>query len=591
LLYFVGLGAAPLSNPDEGLYGELPREMLETSKFVTPQCNYAAYPDKPPLIPWLGAALYRVAGCTSFTARFWAAASGLAGVAAVYLLGRALFDPATGVLGALIYATSAGTVVFSRFMLLDQPIATLLSWTLLGAWQMTSAKGSRRRRGWACAVGAFAGLAVLTKGLQGVVLPGAVFVVTLAADRGFRARLRGSAVAWAFATFLLVALPWHLLAAVQDPESLRILLFNEQIDRFLDHREPLDYDTLPVPLFLGIFLAWGFPWSLSLGVIPGRGGFPAPGPLRGRRDVPSPSPARFVLVWLLVVLGFFAASQCRLPPYSLPALPALALLLAPGWRTQFTRASCPVGWRALLGPALLALTGAGFLGALRWSGDAVTEFTGSRDLTALAYAVSCAALVLGGVGGILARRRGGPWALASMALAALLFSITGALGLAIYQERESFSPVAAALRADRAAPEAVVVLEHPREYESIGGLCFFLGRRVLVLKQADRPSSPYPHGPSERFFVDEDEFWALWRSDAQVYFVGDPASAYPNSRFHRERCRLLCDLRGRRVMANAASREWPRPEAKGKSLPVGTFLVSPEESRGTIPLPSRTGPP
>ena len=78
LLYLTKLGAFPLSNPNEGLYGELSREMMETGNYVTPQRIYAPYPEKPPLLAWLGAALCRVAGCTEFTARFWTATAGLA---------------------------------------------------------------------------------------------------------------------------------------------------------------------------------------------------------------------------------------------------------------------------------------------------------------------------------------------------------------------------------------------------------------------------------------------------------------------------------------------------------------------------------
>ena len=76
-LYFVKLGGAPVSNPDEGLYAEIPREMAETGDYLTPHCNFARYHDKPPLMAWLTAGMYKVFGVSEFTARFWTAACAL----------------------------------------------------------------------------------------------------------------------------------------------------------------------------------------------------------------------------------------------------------------------------------------------------------------------------------------------------------------------------------------------------------------------------------------------------------------------------------------------------------------------------------
>src|SRR6476661_7086670 len=56
LLFFGGLGAFPLLEPDEGRYAEIPREMLALRDFVTPRLNGVLYFEKPPLYYWLNAA-------------------------------------------------------------------------------------------------------------------------------------------------------------------------------------------------------------------------------------------------------------------------------------------------------------------------------------------------------------------------------------------------------------------------------------------------------------------------------------------------------------------------------------------------------
>src|ERR1051326_2863249 len=74
VFFFALLGARPLSNPDEGRYTEIPREMLETGDFVTPRLNGVKYFEKPPLMYWLTASSLRVFGINEFGARFWCAA-------------------------------------------------------------------------------------------------------------------------------------------------------------------------------------------------------------------------------------------------------------------------------------------------------------------------------------------------------------------------------------------------------------------------------------------------------------------------------------------------------------------------------------
>ena len=101
-------------------------------------------------------------------------------------------------------------------------------------------------------------------------------------------------------------------------------LYNEHIARFLSRRVPHDYGQVPVLLFLALALLWLFPWIAFL---------PAGlhQSMRDLRERASLEPCRLEatlapLLWAAVVLGFFAVSA-RQEYYSLPALPALALLV------------------------------------------------------------------------------------------------------------------------------------------------------------------------------------------------------------------------------------------------------------------------
>ncbi|MEO8056285.1 MAG: hypothetical protein ABI768_14090, partial [Acidobacteriota bacterium] len=62
-------GRVPLFEPDEGRYGEIPREMLATGDWVTPRLNGVLYFEKPPLYYWSVAASMAVLGPTELAVR------------------------------------------------------------------------------------------------------------------------------------------------------------------------------------------------------------------------------------------------------------------------------------------------------------------------------------------------------------------------------------------------------------------------------------------------------------------------------------------------------------------------------------------
>jgi hypothetical protein len=118
----------------------------------------------------------------------------------------------------------------------------------------------------------------------------------------------------------MVFLPWHILLAWQDPAFLRFYFVNEQIARFLGRRDPINYTPLSVPAFWTSTLLWLFPWFLFLpGALPRRGG-------RLRRRL------ALVWIWSAGILLFFTLTGSRMEYYALPAFPALAVILASGWR-------------------------------------------------------------------------------------------------------------------------------------------------------------------------------------------------------------------------------------------------------------------
>ena len=389
LLFFWQLGAVPLTEPDEGRYTEVPREMLARGDFVTPRLDGVLYFEKPPLTYWLGAAAIRAFGLNEFAARFWMALFAVLGVVVVWRLGRDIGGPRVGLLAAGALATMPLYLAVGRLVTLDMTLTFFITLALACFWRAHRDDGRSRRLFW---YGAFvaAALATLTKGLIGVVIPAAVAGIYIALTRQWRVLARMPWLAGC-ALFLLVAAPWHVLAAMRNPDFLQFYFVHEHFLRFAtasaDRQEAWWY-------FVAIIVAGCLPWS---GLLPG---------LVRRRSAAADERHHsrvFLLTWFLFVFLFFTLSQSKLVPYVLPALPPFAVLAAltldegvaeRGWRRRLTQAGLVLA--SLLVGALggvLIWAGLGRLDREGLRGEFLpAQIVGGLALVAVALAVCVAAL-------------------------------------------------------------------------------------------------------------------------------------------------------------------------------------------------------
>ena len=130
VVFFFRLGASPLWDIDEGMHAATAKEMVLTGDWITPRHNGEPFYDKPPLFNWLTALSFQVLGFTELAARLPAALLGLGCVVVTYLLGRRIFDPATGFLGGAILATSILFVILARAVVHDMSLAFFMTLTL-----------------------------------------------------------------------------------------------------------------------------------------------------------------------------------------------------------------------------------------------------------------------------------------------------------------------------------------------------------------------------------------------------------------------------------------------------------------------------
>ena len=337
VVYIPGLFRPALLDDADSVHAEAAREILARSDWVTLHVNGIRYLEKAPLMYWSIAASFRAFGVSEWSARLPLALGVLALLLATYRLGSRHAGREAGFYASLVLATAFGPYIFTRILIPDIFVGLWL--TLAFDFFLQGMARERPARGSCWGLAAAAALGVLTKGLIGLVFvaatAGSFLIVTGNLPHLRRMRLASSA-----AVFLAIAAPWHLLAGLRNPAQGDVRGFfwfyfvNEQFLRYLNKRIPLDYDTVPLALFWGLTLIWLLPWCLFLP--PALAQIPFKWRTLRSRAVSCPGNERpmgqterlslLLGIWACVILLFFSFST-RQEYYTLPALPALALLV------------------------------------------------------------------------------------------------------------------------------------------------------------------------------------------------------------------------------------------------------------------------
>jgi 4-amino-4-deoxy-L-arabinose transferase-like glycosyltransferase len=316
LMFFANLGNYPLFNPDEALYAEPAREMLDTGEYVTTLLNYVVRFTKPPLCIWAMAGCYKIFGVSEFAARFPGALSGVLLVIATYLFAQRYLSRASAVVAASSLLTAPLFIGTAREAITDMPLSFFIAGGLMAFYHSFAARSA----GFLWLAYVLTGLAVMTKGPVGLILPVAVIGC-------FHLLRREIIEAWhwykpiiGLLIVAVISVPWFAIEiAITKGAYYNEFLVRENFQRFtsvVDHKGAWWYH---IAAMLGGFL----PWSVF---VP-QAWFKAINDWRLKRAESEPV-LIFASLWSLIVLAFFSASVSKLIPYTLPAFPALALLIA-----------------------------------------------------------------------------------------------------------------------------------------------------------------------------------------------------------------------------------------------------------------------
>jgi 4-amino-4-deoxy-L-arabinose transferase-like glycosyltransferase len=348
----------PLLLPDEGRYGEVARQMWLGDGLV-PLLNGVPFFHKPPLTYWVNMLGMSLFGPTPFTVRLGPALGAWLMGAALWLTLRRQQGPRVAGISLLVLATSPFYFIGGQYANHDMLVAGTISAAVLCFYRALDGGAPALRwwpldlpaLRWLIAGWAFCGLAILSKGLIGVVLPAVVIGPWLLAQGRWRDMLRLLHPLGLLAC-LAVALPWMLAMQQRYSDFFDYFIVEQHFRRYAS----TGFNNVQPGWFLwGVLPLLTLPWSPWLLASVRR--------LWAGGDSADVRRWHGLLVWwALVVVLFFSMPASKLVGYIMPALGPFCVLLALPFTTPGSRAS---RWlRSMV--ALAALFSLGLVAALAW---------------------------------------------------------------------------------------------------------------------------------------------------------------------------------------------------------------------------------
>lgn len=320
IVLFWHLGNRNLQDWDEGIYAQIAREIAQKGDWLTLHWNGEPWFEKPPLFMWITAAFFRLFEVNEFWSRATSTLSGVGLVWVSYRIAARQSGEATGVAASLILLTSLQFVEAARFGTIDVFLALFLYFAL---WAFLKVLEGNPKYWYAVSVSV--ALAGMAKGAAMVVIFPAVFI-SLVLGRKLGETVRCGHFWAAAAIALVILLPWHLaMALMHGQHFLDVYIGRHVMWRSLHTMDGHSGGVLYYPrkLLIG-FTPWVYlvPFALLAVLVECRR------QIFGRINLAAPTDKLVLLVFAMVVFGFYTLVQTKLRWYVLPAFPALAILIA-----------------------------------------------------------------------------------------------------------------------------------------------------------------------------------------------------------------------------------------------------------------------
>ncbi len=321
LMFWWRLGFLGLFDPDEPFYAQTTREMVQAHDWVTPQIFGQPQFEKPIFFYWQTIVAQQLFGDNELAARVPSALFATGLVFLTWIFGRRLLSPLAGFLAAVVLATGMEYIFMARLMLTDISLAFFVTAALYCLWRAAHEEEHRDR--WVILQFVASGLATLTKGPLGVLLPALGGMCFLWLTRT-RAPWRGRGLWIGLMAWLVIVVPWYAAMFVKFGwEYWDKFFVHENYGRLITAEHPRNnalfgfYDS-GLSYYPAMLLIGSLPWIPLVPAAAARA-WRAAGTHRG---------VKFIVCWSLPTLVFMTIAQSKLPSYIFFLFVPLALLVA-----------------------------------------------------------------------------------------------------------------------------------------------------------------------------------------------------------------------------------------------------------------------
>jgi 4-amino-4-deoxy-L-arabinose transferase-like glycosyltransferase len=352
-----------LIDRDEPRFAEASREIIERSDYVVAYFNNQPRLDKPPLTYWAQTVSYRIFGENDFAARFPSAVSAALIALSIFAWGRRIGGDKIGSWAAIIFTLSLQTFVHGKAAVADMWLVlfvTLAHWSgyeLIGlprsqtdsTIQPFNDLTSRRPSFWWWTFYLSLAFGFLTKGPIAWT-PLLTVGSTILLVRNLQLARRFKFMRGILFMLAVIAL-WGIPALTRTHgEFFAIGISRNVVGRSFATMEghgpnSLGMYLLLLPFYFITIFASFFPWSIKIPFLTAR--------LWRRQDKID----SYLIAGVVIIFVIFMLVTTKLPHYTLPAFPLLALLLARRLlaenRTRFLRNCAAVSTAAYLVVALV----------------------------------------------------------------------------------------------------------------------------------------------------------------------------------------------------------------------------------------------
>ncbi|HEX3625505.1 MAG TPA: glycosyltransferase family 39 protein [Verrucomicrobiae bacterium] len=362
LILLAGNWILPLTDRDEARFSEASREMIQRSDYIVPWFNGEWRLYKPALIYWCQIASYRVLGVNDFSARLPSVLFTVGTALLLFRWGRKIADAKTGFLAGAMFLTGLHMAVIGRIATADLALIFFFTLSAWSGWELTRpaavstapgngraglpvGQGESAMGQWPASVAVAAppgvsavpansrwkwwlifyvslGFGFLAKGPEAWLPLGVLILGRALRKDSFRLPL-AETVAGIVVPLAMIA-AWGIPALEETHGMFWKVGMNEQVyQRAVNINNSHGLSgilgfVLLLPLYFLTFFASFFPWSLRVPEALGRWW------RERQRDIPG----WYLFMVAAAVFIVFSLVKTKLPHYTAPAFPLIALWLA-----------------------------------------------------------------------------------------------------------------------------------------------------------------------------------------------------------------------------------------------------------------------